>query len=111
MGASQVALVVKNPPASAGDIRDLGSIPGLGRSPGEGRGNPCQYSSLENPMDRGAWEGCKESDMTEATEHTHAVMCLSLLSILFNSLGHHRPPRSSLFFISFHRWERGGQEW
>ena len=53
--ASQVALVVNNLPANAGDIRDVGSIPGLGRSPGKGHGNPLQYSCLENPMDRGAW--------------------------------------------------------
>ena len=53
-GASQVVLVVKNLTANAGDIRDGGSIPGLGRSPGEGNGNPLQYSCLENPMD-GAW--------------------------------------------------------
>ena len=46
--------MVKNPPASAGDMRDEGSIPGLGRSPGEGHGNPLQYCSLENPMDRKA---------------------------------------------------------
>ena len=57
---------VKNLPANAGD---LGLIPGLGRSPGEGNGNPLQYSFLENPMDRGAWQvtvhGVTESDMTE----------------------------------------------
>ena len=53
--ASRVALVVKNLPANAGDIRDTGSIPGLGRSPGEGNGYLLQYSCLENPMDRGAW--------------------------------------------------------
>ena len=53
--ASQVVLVVKYPPANAGDIRDVGSIPGLGRSSGGGHGNPLQYSCLENPMDRGAW--------------------------------------------------------
>ena len=47
--------VVKNPPANAGDTRDMGSIPGLRRSPGEGNSNPLQYSFLENPMDRGAW--------------------------------------------------------
>ena len=47
--------MVKNPPVNAGDIRDTGSIPGLGRSPGEGNDNPLQYSCLENPMDRGAW--------------------------------------------------------
>ena len=46
--------MVKNPPANAGDIRDLGSIPGSGRSPGGEHGNPLQYSCLENPMDRGA---------------------------------------------------------
>ena len=50
--ASQVALVVKNLPASAGDARDVGSIPGTGRVPGEGNGNPLQYSCLENSMDR-----------------------------------------------------------
>ena len=53
--ASQVAFVVKNLPASAGDIRDADSIPGLGRSTGERHGNPLQYSSLENSVDRGAW--------------------------------------------------------
>ena len=47
--------VVKNLPASARDAEDVGLIPGLGRSPGEGRGNPLQYYCLENPMDRGAW--------------------------------------------------------
>ena len=46
--------MVKNPPANAGDIRDWGSIPGSGRAPGGGHGNPLQYSCLENPMDRGA---------------------------------------------------------
>ena len=54
MGASQAVLVVKNPPASAGDIRDVGVIPDLGGSPGGGHGNPLQYSCLENPVDRGA---------------------------------------------------------
>ena len=52
-----VALVVKNLPANAGDIIDLGSIPGWGRSLGGGHGNPLQYSCQENPMDRGTWRG------------------------------------------------------
>ena len=70
--ASQMALVVKNPPANGGDLRDVGSIPGSGRSPRGGHGSPLQYSCLENPMGRGAWwataqGGCKESDTTEAT--------------------------------------------
>ena len=72
-----MALVVKNPPANAGNMRDLGSIPGLGRSPGGGHDNPLHYSCLENPMDRGAWRGtahwAAESDMTEQlSRHTHA---------------------------------------
>ena len=52
---SQVVLVVKNPPANTGDAGDVDSIPGSGRSSGEGNGNPLQYSCLENPMDRGTW--------------------------------------------------------
>ena len=52
--ASQVALAVKNPPANAGDVRDGSIIPGSGRSPGGGHGNPLKYSCLENPKDRGA---------------------------------------------------------
>ena len=51
----QAVLVVQNPPANAVDVRDVGSIPGWGRSPRGGHGNPLQYSCLENPMDRGAW--------------------------------------------------------
>ena len=61
--------MVKNLPANAGDLRDVGSIPGLGRSPGDGNGNPLQYSCLGNPMDRKAWStivhgAAKESDKT-----------------------------------------------
>ena len=63
-----MVLVVKNPPANTGDIRDAGSIPGLGRSPGEGHDNPLQSSCLGNPMDRGTWRAMihrvAESDMT-----------------------------------------------
>ena len=64
--------MLENPPGNAGDIRDLGLIPGSGRSPGGGHGNPLQYSCLENPMDRGAWQatspkGRKKLDTTEAT--------------------------------------------
>ena len=56
MWASQVVLVVKNSPVNAGEIRDAGSIPGWGRSPGGGHGYPLQYSYLGNPMDRGSWQ-------------------------------------------------------
>ena len=58
-GTSQVALVVKNLLTNAGEVRDAGLIPGLGRSPGGGLGNPFQYPCLENPMDRGAWQATK----------------------------------------------------
>ena len=54
-GAYQVVLEGKNLPANAGDLRDASSVPGLGRSPGEGHRHPLQYSCLDNPMDRGAW--------------------------------------------------------
>ena len=50
----QVAVVVRNPPADTGDVRDAGSVPGWGRSPGEEHGNPCLCSCLDNSMDRGA---------------------------------------------------------
>ena len=67
--------MVKNSPANAGDIRDVGSIPGLGISPGGGHGNPLQYSCLENSMGRGAWQArslwVAELD---TTEHTHNLL-------------------------------------
>ena len=82
--ASQVALVVKNTPASAGDLRDVGSIPGWGLIPGlrgslgDGHGNPLKYCCLENPMDRGPWwatvHGVIELDMTEWLTHTQWVL-------------------------------------
>ena len=75
--ASQVAPVVKNTSANAGDARDLGSIPGSGRSPGEGNGNPLQYYCLENPMDRGPWRalGCRVAkSRTRLSTHTHNTL-------------------------------------
>ena len=69
--------MVKNPSANAGDTRDTGLISGLGRSLGEGNGNPFQYPYLGNPMDRGAWSaavrGITDSDMTEgmSTHRAH----------------------------------------
>ena len=66
--------MVKNPPVNAGDVRDVGLIPGLRRSPGGGHGNPLQYSCLENPMGRGAWwatvHRVPQSNMTKAAQHT-----------------------------------------
>ena len=63
--------MVKNPPAKAGDARDVGSIPGSGRYPGKESGNPFQYSHLQNPMDRRAWCTIRGLKGLDATEHTH----------------------------------------
>ena len=66
--------MAENPSAQEGDIRDGSSVPGLGRSPGGGHGNPLQYSCLENPMNRGAWwlqsMGLQMSDTTEQLRHS-----------------------------------------
>ena len=99
-GSSQVVLVVKNPPDNAGDIRDVGLIPGLGRSPGAGHDNPLQYSCLENPMDKGSWWSrvhevtkvrynwsdltCKQWIQRQCT-HLKGIKCI-VLSILRNNI-------------------------
>ena len=76
-----MVLVVKNPPADAGDIRDAGSNPGLGRSPGEGNGNPLQYFCMENPTNGGAWwatvDWVSKSRTQLSNEHTR---CFTLFS-------------------------------
>ena len=93
-----MALVVKNLPANVGDLRDSGSIPGSGRSPGGGWGNPLWCSCLENPNDRGAWQATvhavEESDSTEATQH--ACTCAS-----FTSSEMIRQPLLTVIMISF----------
>ena len=67
----------KEPACQCREKRDVGSIPGLGRSPGKEHGNPFQQPCLDNPKDRGVWQAMvhrvAESDMTEATQHAHAV--------------------------------------
>ena len=73
-----VSSVLKNPPANAGDIRDKGSIPGLGKYPRGGHGNPLQYSCLENPMHREAWRATihnitkSRTQLRQFSIHTHA---------------------------------------
>ena len=77
-----MALVVKNPRANTGNVRDAGLIPGSERPPGGGHSNPLQYSCLENPGDKGAWRtvyrtwGYKESDRTESFLKGDAVKVL-----------------------------------
>ena len=68
-----MTLVVKNPPANAGDLTDTSLIPGWGRSPGGGHGKSLQYSCLENLMEEYSGGGVTESDTTEATYHTPTV--------------------------------------
>ena len=113
------ALVVKNLPANAGDVKDSGSIPGPGRSPGERNGNPLSYSSLENPKNRGAWQATvhsvSESDTTGWLS-THSLK--SLRGRLMLGSGRTQSPKDSclsshpdisvhhpaLPFSFLHRW-------
>ena len=100
--SSQVALVLKNLPANAGDVRDTGLIPGWGRSPRGGNGTPLQNSCLENPMDRGAWwatvHGVAES-RTRLTEQAHTCVPFPLCSSL-------PPPTNKLQDFRVPPWAR-----
>ena len=86
-----MVLVVKNPPASAGDIRNMGLIPGSRRSFGGGRGNPLQYSCLENPVDRGAWLATvhrvaqSQTRLTRLSTHAYSTAFPFLLLLHFSS--------------------------
>ena len=73
--ASPVAQMVKDPPASAGDTRDVGSIPGLGRFPGGGNGNPLQYSCLGNSIGRGAWRATVHGAAKNRTQPSAEKSC------------------------------------
>ena len=85
--ASQVALVIKNLAANAADVRDEGSVPGLGRSHGGGHGNPVQYSCLGNLMDRGAWQAAVQRVANSQTQvkqrgmHTRRIQCQAAMSM------------------------------
>ena len=87
-GASQVALVVKNPTASARNVRDPGSIPGLGRSPEGRHGNPLQYSCLENPIDGGGWWGTVHKVAKSQTRLNQFSTAQHILDILFHDARH-----------------------
>ena len=79
--ASQVVLVVKNPSANAGDVRDMVLIPGLRKSPGGGSGNPLQYSCLKNPMDRGVHRVAKSQTwLKRLSRHTQALLQRTVFS-------------------------------
>ena len=80
----QVVLVVKNPPANAGDARDKGSVPRWGRSPGGGHGNPHQYSCLENPMDRGAWWAIESTALHRVGHNWNYLACTQAFTCVWN---------------------------
>ena len=90
--ASQVALVIKDPPVNAGDIRDTGRIPGLGRPPEVGHGHPLQYSCLKNPVDRGTWwttiykVAKNQTGLKELSMYAHGIL--------------HKGPEDQRIFIS-----------
>ena len=81
--ASQVSLVVNNPPANIGNVRDMGLILGLGRSPEERHGNPLQYSCLENLMDTGAWRAAVQG---VAKSHSCSISLVNEYSGLISDI-------------------------
>ena len=83
--ASQVALLVNNLYAKAGDIRNAGPIPGSERSPAGGRGTPLQYSCLRNPMDRGGWRGTVHGDPKESAMAKHSTYDIRNFVLYFSS--------------------------
>ena len=104
-----MALVLKNLPANAGDIREAGSIPGSGRTPGGGHGNPLQHSCLENPVDRGAWWAPahrvteSQTGLKQLCTHTHRAQACLLQGLgeqsqLFNRKRLGSKKKKSLFF-------------
>ena len=111
--ASQVALVVKNPPANAGDICDANSTPGSGRSPGGGHGNSLQYSCLENPMDRGACQAMVHGVTKSPTRlkqlsihfFIHYFPFLSMASGTLQLFKGQHPPHTHLELISLFPWQ------
>ena len=108
-------LVVKNLPANAGDIREAGSVPGSGRSPGAGHGNLLQYSCLENPMDRGAWQATVHRVARSQTQlkwlHTHAHQEDTSILTWFSYLILGQPPGLSLSQLSLLHMEAFGILW
>ena len=85
LAAAAAAAVVKNLPADAGDARDAGSIPGSGRSPAGGNGNPLQYSCLGNPMDREAWRATVHGITKNRTQPSmHTLIMITSLLIMIN---------------------------
>ena len=116
LSASSVALVVKNPPANARDIRDVGSIPGWGRSPGGGHGNLLQCSCLENPMDRGAWRATvhrvakSETWLKRLSMHARAFLVGDRTLGTSTKGDSAESPAVTVWFISWAGGDRAGDE-
>ena len=108
IGASQVALKVKNPPSNAGDIRDLGSVPALGRFPRGGNGNPFQYSCLKNPMNRGAWWATvhlvAKSQIRLKRHSAHADSVLKISDVTLLTKVH--MVKAMVFPVVMYRWKK-----
>ena len=100
--ASQLALVVKNPLAYVGNARDKGSIPGSGGSPGGRHGNPLQYSCLENPMDRGAWQAIVWSVASQRAGHDWSDLACMFITIYCLFAQNINSWRQRFFFCLLH---------
>ena len=96
-----MVLVVRNPSANAGDIRDMGSVPGLGRSPGKGHSSPLQYSYLENVMDRGAWWATIHRVTKSWTQLQQLSMHVPIIFIQYSLPGNLRISFSFHLFFHF----------
>ena len=105
-----VALAVKNPPVNTEDFRDTGSVPGSGRSPGGGHGNPLQYSCLENPMDRGAWwatvHGISKGQtwLSDLAQHSCWSWCFIWSLKPFDAIAHHFQVKSDATVMQPTAW-------
>ena len=98
--------VVKNPPANAGVVGDMCSIPGSRRCPGAGNGNPLQYSCLENSIDRGAWQGLQRVGQNWVTEHCLASSTTNPKPYFQLSLRHSSSEKRSIFPPPYFFWTR-----
>ena len=106
MQASQVALLLKNPPTSAGDIRDAVLISRLGRSPGGGKDNSLQHSCLKNPLVGYSPWGCKESDTTEVTQHS--TWCMYVYACVCVCVNKKSSVRTDNYAAEVASWEEEG---
>ena len=99
-----MTLVVKNPPTNAEDVKEVGSIPGLGRSPGGGHGSLLQHSCLENPTDSGAWWAAVHGIAMSQTWLSDKALTHAHGNLTHNFPHRHHPPNTSIFLLSSSSW-------